>query len=623
MCDREVKLVLDQLRITTVVSVLVAAAVGGCQPVQCPAGTDEVNGHCQQQNAQLPVSGGGDQSGLFAGSEGLSVAGTNGNAAVGGEFAGTRAQAGASGLGDGTSGVGPGGTAGAAGEAGGGGPTVEACTSAGATRCSMQGAGARDECKDGIWTAGSPCAAGEACVADPTSNEAKCITVAELCRGSGGMTICDGQGSLIQCNADESIKMQMTCQSAKHCEAGKAAGACAVCIPAEEHKCSGVTLQVCSADGMTFVKDVDCETAGLCNAMAGMCTDAVCAAGKTVCNGNTLVTCNADGTAVAKSTPCAGGTCDQAGGDCNMCEPGSKKCQGDQVMTCDATGQIFKASNCGSDKPRCIGLGQCVACSGNSDCSKLSAGCKVGVCSGNSCTAQNAANGKSCATATGKAGTCQGGTCECTKQCSGKSCGPDGCDGQCPNLCGSKMCVGSSCVDCINDYNCPDNTASCQVGACNGGSCGFARAKDGTGCVGSGKCRSGICCTPDCTNLCAGASDGCGGSCNGACRSGWTCDAASKQCFQDRKLGESCSRGNTSSGIERGNCASGMVCTQLGSTGPNCYYGTPCPANFREIFQGFGICGRICMSNGTPCPGNTQCQQEDASSGMTGVCIPN
>jgi hypothetical protein len=503
--------------------------------------------------------------------------------------------------------------------------------------------------------AGEACPGAQTCAADG-GGKANCITVAETCRGSDGQPVCDTQGALIVCNPDESIKLQTMCMSARHCQVGLKSLSCAMCIPKEEHRCSGTALEVCADDGMSFTKQQDCPTAALCNKTAGMCIAGACAPNKVSCDGNTLLTCNADGTAFKSMQPCAGGTCDAVGGDCNKCEPGSKKCDGGMVATCDAAGQTYAPSACPTGN-HCVGLGQCVQCASNDDCSALTQDCKVGVCMQNKCTAQNQTNGMSC-TASGKPGTCSNGACQCTPQCSGKECGDNGCGGTCPPGCsGGQMCVGNQCVDCQNDAQCASLNGSdgCVEGYCDAGSCKTRNAPSTKSCRGSGTCRSGSCCTPDCTNKC-GVANGCGGTCPTTCPGGMTCSngacctpSCGTRCAGSNGCGGNCDLNNCSaSGLIcqagecippptigglytscDGSCANdSLMCTQIGPAGPFCFTKFPASGTCPTGLVGFlnTVCLAVCpgsdadkVSPGCP-PGAKICYGASAD---TGYCVPS
>jgi hypothetical protein len=94
----------------------------------------------------------------------------------------------------------------------------------------------------------------------------------------------------------------------------------------------------------------------------------------------------------------------------------------------------------------------------------------------------------------------------------------------------------------------------------------------------------------------------------------------------DNPIYARCDRGDTTNGAERGNCAVNLVCTQLGSAGPNCYQQAPCPSGMKEPVPGLGVCLRECMLNSSaPCLGQTSCQNvvTDADGVGRGFCYAN
>jgi hypothetical protein len=211
------------------------------------------------------------------------------------------------------------------------------------------------------------------------AGKAACAATLELCQGSNGKAVCDAQGMLIVCNPDNTIASQEKCKSAALCQTGIATKTCPTCMAKADHQCLGKTLQVCSDDGTGYTAQEECDTEGLCNALLGMCTTAVCAPGKFSCQNNTLMQCNSAGTGFETNMkPCGQGTCDAAGGDCNECEPGQKMCSQNMAMTCDS-GQTLDMTPCPSGT-KCVGAGECVECLSDSDCSSMTKDCKLGVC---------------------------------------------------------------------------------------------------------------------------------------------------------------------------------------------------------------------------------------------------
>ncbi|HKU39484.1 MAG TPA: hypothetical protein VJR89_15100 [Polyangiales bacterium] len=580
-----------------------------CTAVDCPSGSTERGGQCTIEREELDATVSSTRIDSLDPEAGINP--RDAELALGGAGAsGAAANGGAGATGSAAAGSG-GNTAGSFGNtAGTAVSSADPCSSEGATRCSALGEGKREQCKDGGWMPAEACSDGQTCVVE-ASGRGVCVKRAEVCRGNGGKAVCDAQGSLMICNADESLESQTMCQSPRLCQAGVAARACAMCLPNEEHRCTGKTLERCAADGMSFAKAMECETAALCNKTAGLCTSSACAPDKTSCDGALLQVCNADGTAFKSTLTCGTGTtCDATGGDCNTCEPGSTKCEGDMVATCDATGQSYTASACPAGS-HCVGLGQCVECASNADCAGLTKDCKIGVCSKNTCSAQNQPGGTSCAAAGGKPGACVLGACQCTPQCDGKMCGADGCGGTCPPGCaGGLMCAGDRCVDCQSDDQCSNlnGAQGCIEGYCEAGTCRVRNAPATKSCGSSGTCRAGSCCTPDCKNKCGGADDGCGGTCTGKCSGGATCKDGT--CCTTKCSGKC--------GGESDGC--GGFCPNPCSNGESCSAGKCCaPSCANKCGGADDGCGGKCNA---PCPCTPSCSGKCAgeSDGCNGTC---
>jgi hypothetical protein len=210
----------------------------------------------------------------------------------------------------------------------------------------------------------------------------------------------------------------------------------------------------------------------------------------------------------------------------------------------------------------------------------------------------DAAGGKACTASNGKAGKCaSGGSCECTPQCN-KPCGDNGCGGQCPNTCGTLMCVKDACVECTADNQCQGT--DCKAGVCgsNGRCTQSATPHEGDACkVGSlpGTCTAGSCvCKSDCgAQHCA--TDSCGKSCSFNCGQGMECKSTNQcgmipvsppsytPCSSDSECsgGDFCSTfGYCSKNCDSmGRCTGGRICIDMFT----CAVPTPCPAGLSEM----------------------------------------
>ncbi|HKP61913.1 MAG TPA: hypothetical protein VJV78_34515 [Polyangiales bacterium] len=486
---------------------------------------------------------------------------------------------------------GAGGSAGAAGSPG------EPCASAGAKRCSMQGSTKRELCSNGVWTADEACPTGQVCSGEDAA--IKCVMVEDLCRGSEGETVCTPSGTMIVCNSDASAGPAQDCGSGQLCQAGIKNHRCAKCIAGQDFRCTGKALEVCAPDGESYVAYMTCETEALCNAVAGTCTSATCAAGKFSCQANNLVQCNKDGTGFEPPKMCSAGMCDAAGGDCNICQPGQQSCKQDIVQTCQATGQGYDEAPC-TGGMKCVGAGKCVACAADQDCAAMTKDCKVGACVKNVCVAENASEGKACTTSS-RPGTCAAGGCVCTPQCD-KACGDDGCGKPCPSKCSSgQTCVSDRCVDCTDDTQCKDSADGCQVGVCNKqqGTCSLTNVQGSPACRTSnnqpGTCSGGRCvCTPNCGASHCSGDNGCGGTCNFQCPSGDQCVNGSCSCVP-RCSETHCSGDDGCDGSCNFKCPSNKPTCQNGSC-------TCIPKCSDSHCSGDDGCGGSC--NGYSCPSN-------------------
>jgi hypothetical protein len=477
----------------------------------------EIGGFCVRgaRTNGLSTAGAADGSG-DAGPSGTALGGASGE---------NRANASVSGAGGRAAAMSGGGGGGSAGVGGGGGEPASSngCSTEGVQRCVAGVATRRERCSGGQWTADTNCDAGSVCRANGPNGTVSCVVVADVCRGSEGKTVCDSDGKLTVCNPDGTPGTQQTCNSAKLCQAGLSAGSCPTCLAGTDHRCSGAMLEVCAPDGKSWSAVSTCTSASLCNDILGKCTSMVCDPGKFACKDNSLMKCNAAGSAFESMMACGKGSCDAAGGDCNICEPGSKSCDATTpmtVLTCNALGEGYDMKSCAAGT-KCVGAGQCVQCSADADCGGANRVCQNSVCvcvpqcTGKQCGADGC--GGVCGSCTSPK-TCNGsGQCTCVPQCNGKQCGPDGC--------------GSSCGSCTSPATCNASGQCACVPQCNGKQCGPDGCNSSCGsCTSPATCNaSGQCaCVPQCSGKQCGP-DGCNGSC-GSCtvpaHGSATCSAA-------------------------------------------------------------------------------------------------
>lgn len=494
---------------------------------------------------------------------------------------------------------------------------METCEQDRATRCA--GAGQREQCSEGVWGASDPCPEGHVCMASEDGLQTDCQSVAEICKGSAGETVCDDGGTLFTCSDAGVAEGMEACASARHCQLGRERGACAMCVPStsDGFRCQGVELEACRADGSGYEAHQSCDTEALCNTVAGACTAAACTPGQELCDGDTLMRCAEDQTSLEMVATCEPGLCDAEAGGCDACVPDAATCDGNTSVVCNGDGTELVRTPCPKQAPFCVGNGRCVQCGKAEDCGPA-ASCMIANCdlAAGECRPQNAAartrctgglcdgqgNCRQCLDAEEDCppvGACQvrfcspdNGRCEPAPARSNTPCGNGGyCDGEgqcdscrpgermcngdsvmtcksdgqgytsssCPN---GQMCTGEGdCVECITDLDCNHLTEGCKVGECSRNRCTTGDATNGKRCTTGGgqpgTCSSGTC---NCTRQCSGkqcGSDGCGGEC-GECAPTETCRTNGRCECVKQCAGRDC--GNDGCGGVCGTCRDGDVC---------------------------------------------------------------
>jgi EGF-like domain len=498
----------------------------------------------------------------------------------------------------GQSGSGGGSSGGAGGAGGTPPPKREPCEANGAVRCAASGvAGARERCAVTQWQPEASCAADEVCSDRPQPGA--CQKVAAVCKGSAGKSVCDSAGVMYDCDELGVITDRRACTSVRHCQPGVEKRMCLNCIPGE-YRCSGADLERCVEDGQAFAMEKRCDTAALCNAVAGDCTTATCKPMQYVCQADKLRQCNADQTALMDVSQCQPGWCDAAGGQCDVCAPGSKGCDGNTVMTCNAQGQGSTREDCPPEKSLCVGMGQCVECATADDCPDPGA-CKERYCNTGTgkCAPRNAADGGMCSSGD-VTGTCSRGSCDL--------CSPNPCEngGKC-----SATAVAISCM-CGPGYS----GARCEVDPCSpnpcqhGGMCSVGAGGASCSCSGGytgAKCEVDGCSPNPCQHggTCTRTGDG-GHSC--ACTGGY----AGKDCEVDACSPNPCQNGGKCTRTSGG----GHTCACTGGyTGTNCETDpckpSPCPAGTTCTRTAMGaMCGATCAPScnvGDACTSGNEC----------------
>jgi hypothetical protein len=333
---------------TSVSLLLCALSLGGCSS-ECPSGYDNVNHLCKRkaidagpatgqtndpETAQASLAGAASQGGAGSSSASMLKANPAGGSPSWSPMASAGASAGSSGPGSNDHG-----------------------DSNAPSHSGESGADA---------TTGAAATAGAAAPSGP-------------CASQPGGTVCEG-AQLHHCDAKGGVSTSETCMSEALCEIGAPHGACAVCAP-QTFQCEGTQLQECNDSGQYALK-ATCDTAALCMETAGACTPMLCSPNSKQCGGDgTLRICNADGSAFEQEAPCGVGLCDGTNGRCNVCRPGAKRCSGASVLTCSSDGQNETMMAC-TPRDTCWSA----ACTGSGNCQQTPAPantkCATGVCDG-------------------------------------------------------------------------------------------------------------------------------------------------------------------------------------------------------------------------------------------------
>jgi len=380
-----------------------------------------------------------------------------------------------------------------------------------------------------------------------------------------------------------------------------------------------------------------------------------------VCQGTAFKTCNDGQLCTTDSCDVATGTCAFApntaacsdGDPCTLpdvcaagaCVPGAVKvCSDNNPCTADSCNK--QSGNCSFQGiPGCGGY-----CASNADCPAPQNTCASSSCdlTTKQCTGASVADGTTCNdnNACTSASTCQAGTCigTGTKVCDdGNACTFDYCSPQSGNCVFQNQGGGNSCSDgnpcTTNDYcqqgschagnakNCNDGNA-CTADSCDqaSGQCVFAPiAGCGGNCTSNADCpATGNACT---TNVCSQMLKKCvvqNVQNQTACDDGLPC-TASDYCQSGKCLG-----GNQKNCSDQNTCTSDSCeaatgnCLHSGTTGGQCYDGSPCTSNDACAA---GVCTGTAKScdDGKPCtadscsPNSGNCQHQTIQ-GCGGAC---
>lgn len=303
-----------------------------------------------------------------------------------------------------------------------------------------------------------------------------------------------------------------------------------ICTP-DAGRCANLNFEVCSKDGLKWVKQETCGSVCTTTGCKG-----VCKPGSSKCDGLDSLSCNEEGKWVKTST--CPFTCSGAGECKGSCVPGEKFCDGNIPQTCDESGEKVNG----------------VACQNLCSAGTCTSACTPGVkqCNGKisqECLANGTWKDTTCSYVCGGAGVCGGECVPGTKKCLGDSiqtCNPQGkweTEASCPFICTNGTCGGI----CKPNQNCGDDGNECTQEVCSpdGLTCNHPLKANSTPC-GSvtnnecnkpDTCQAGVCkpnysnagttCMPDPNACTVDACDGSGGCTHKAGNPGALCRASS------------------------------------------------------------------------------------------------
>ncbi len=170
------------------------------------------------------------------------------------------------------------------------------------------------------------------------------------------------EGVLSQCSAPGSWGAPKDCGAPELCSvsADRKSGQCAnssSCMPGK-YACQDARLVRCDEQGVSWLPIQTCASAALCAdslasatdaAKLARCAEPACDAEQARCDGNQLKVCSDDRKSWVSSSTCSGDApCNPKLRACARCTPGEKACSGPELFTCDDKGAFQRSDTCES-----------------------------------------------------------------------------------------------------------------------------------------------------------------------------------------------------------------------------------------------------------------------------------
>lgn len=180
-----------------------------------------------------------------------------------------------------------------------------------------------------------------------------------------GETQCN-EGAFSRCNAQGTWDAPTTCGALELCTPTGCSQS-AMCTP-RKYACQDARLVRCDPQGATWLPIETCASAELCGATLAKapdtelvhCIQPTCAAEQARCEGNQLSVCSADRKTWVSAKTCSNDSpCNPKLRGCGRCTPGENFCSGTELFRCDEKGAFQRTATCAAEALCNAAAGKC------------------------------------------------------------------------------------------------------------------------------------------------------------------------------------------------------------------------------------------------------------------------
>lgn len=174
------------------------------------------------------------------------------------------------------------------------------------------------------------------------------------------------QGAFSRCNAQGNWDAPTACGPIELCTATGCSKS-EMCAP-RKYACQDARLVRCDSQGVAWLPVETCASAELCGQTLAKardgellhCLEPTCAAQQARCEGNQLSLCSADRKTWVPGNTCSSDLpCNPKLRGCARCAPGENFCSGAELFTCDDKGAFQRAATCASEALCNAATGKC------------------------------------------------------------------------------------------------------------------------------------------------------------------------------------------------------------------------------------------------------------------------